>query len=108
MTRPHIAYVCADRGIPLLGTKGGSTHIRELVNAMVRRGAEIRVLAARPSDGARRAALRARIIDVDAERFPRALRDRIRSLAPSSSADVIGSETIGLLINHDIYHCLRQ
>src|SRR5256712_10925924 len=108
MTRPHIAYVCADRGIPLLGTKGGSTHIRELVNAMVRRGAEIRVLAARPTDGARRAALRARIIDVGAERFPRALRNRIRSIAPGPSGDVIGSETFGLLLNQEMYLCLQQ
>jgi len=108
MTRPHIAYVCADRGIPLLGTKGGSTHIRELVNAMVRRGAEIRVLAARSTDGARRAALRARIIDVGAERFPRALRNRIRSIAPGPSGDVIGSETFGLLLNQEMYLCLQQ
>src|SRR5262245_10823899 len=108
MTRPHIAYVCVDRGIPLLGTKGGSTHIRELVNAMARRGAEVCVLTARRSDGTCTARLDARIIEVGAERFPRALRDRIRTVAPGALGEVIGSETLGLLLNQELYLRLQR
>ena len=76
MRPPHIAYVCADRGVPVLGTKGGSTHIRELVNALAARGAELRVLAARPSDGASRTSVRAEVVDVGSARFLRLLRAR--------------------------------
>ena len=108
MTRPHIAYVCADRGIPLLGTKGGSTHVRELVNAMAGRGAEVCVLTARRSGGECTAALRARIIEVGAEKFPRALRDRIRAIAPGVLGEVIGAETFGLLLNQELYFRLQQ
>src|SRR5262245_61892650 len=108
MTSPHVAYVCADRGIPLLGTKGGSTHVRELVNAMVRRGAEVRVLTARRSDGTRTALLGAGIIEVGNERFPRALRDRIRAIAPGDTGDVIASETFGLLLNQELCQRLQR
>src|SRR5439155_1688964 len=84
MRPPHIAYVCADRGIPIIGTKGGSTHIREMVNALSARGAELRVLAARPTDGASRNALRADLLDVGSDRFGRALRTHIRRIAPGA------------------------
>src|SRR5262245_12472806 len=103
MTSPHVAYVCADRGIPLLGTKGGSTHVRELVNAMVRPGANVRVLTARRSDGTRTARLGAGIVEIGNERFPRALRDRIRTIAPGETGEVIASETFGLLLNQELY-----
>lgn len=42
-----IAYVAADSGIPIFGEKGGSIHIRELVNALNELGHEITVLAAK-------------------------------------------------------------
>ena len=108
MTAPHIAYICADRGIPLLGAKGGSTHIRELVNAMIRRGAGVCVLTARRSDGASTTRLGARIIEVGGGRFPRALRDRIRAIAPRGTGEVIGSETFGLLLNQELYLQLQR
>ena len=47
----RIAYVSADRGVAPTGSNGASTHIRELVNAVVARGAEVKVLTARPGDG---------------------------------------------------------
>ena len=45
----HIAYVCADRGVPIGGTKGASAHVAELTRALQGRGAELRILAARTS-----------------------------------------------------------
>ncbi|MFQ5528988.1 MAG: glycosyltransferase family 4 protein [Gemmatimonadota bacterium] len=43
----RIAYVCADRGVPIFGTKGCSVHVQESVRALVEAGAEITVFAAR-------------------------------------------------------------
>ena len=108
MRSPHIAYVCADRGIPIIGTKGGSTHIREMVNALSARGAELRVLAARPTDGASRNALRADLLDVGSDRFGRALRTHIRRIAPGAPGEVIASETLALLGNQDVYQRLQR
>lgn len=53
MTR--IAYVCADPGVPVLGSKGCSVHVQEMLRALSRRGVEIDLFAmhcegARPED----------------------------------------------------------
>ena len=48
MTR--VAYVCADPGIPVFGTKGASVHVQELVRAWRARGAEVEVFAVRRGD----------------------------------------------------------
>jgi glycosyltransferase involved in cell wall biosynthesis len=42
----NVLYVCADRGIPVLGSKGASVHVRSLVAAMQRLGHKV-TLAAR-------------------------------------------------------------
>ena len=49
----RILYVCGDQGIPVFGRKGASTHIREMIAALRRRGHEI-VLAAPDLGGDRR------------------------------------------------------
>lgn len=43
----HIAYLCADPGIPVFGTKGASVHIQELVRAWRRRGDDVTVYCTR-------------------------------------------------------------
>ena len=43
----RIAYLCADLGIPLFGSKGASVHVRELVRAFSSFGHEVRVLTPR-------------------------------------------------------------
>lgn len=48
MTR--VAYVCADPGIPVFGTKGASVHIQEIVRAWRDRGADVEVYAVRLGD----------------------------------------------------------
>ncbi|MFB9731411.1 glycosyltransferase family 4 protein [Ornithinimicrobium kibberense] len=45
-----VAYVCADPGIPVFGTKGASVHIQELVRAWRARGARVEVFAVRRGD----------------------------------------------------------
>ncbi len=47
----RIAYVCADPGIPVTGTKGASIHIQQIVRAFVRRGDDVTVYCSRLGDG---------------------------------------------------------
>ncbi|NNG03002.1 MAG: glycosyltransferase family 4 protein [Inquilinus sp.] len=48
-----IAYISADRGIPVFGPKGGAVHIRELVGTFASLGHDVHLIAARrgESDG---------------------------------------------------------
>ncbi len=46
-----IAYLCADRGIPVFGEKGASVHVRELTAALERTGNEVTLLSARMGHG---------------------------------------------------------
>lgn len=41
-----IAYICADPGIPVLGNKGASVHVREFADALVEMGKEVHVYSA--------------------------------------------------------------
>jgi glycosyltransferase involved in cell wall biosynthesis len=43
----RIAYICADPGIPVFGTKGASVHIQEIVRAFRERGDEVTVYCSR-------------------------------------------------------------
>ncbi len=47
----RIAYLCADRGIPVLGDKGASVHVREFVTALAAAGHEVTLLCARLGSG---------------------------------------------------------
>lgn len=48
--KKKILYLCADSGIPYWGTKGGSIHMREIVNTLYDQGYEMSVVA--NADGA--------------------------------------------------------
>jgi glycosyltransferase involved in cell wall biosynthesis len=43
----RIAYICADSGVPVFGTKGCSIHIEEFVRALLARRAEVSLYASR-------------------------------------------------------------
>lgn len=43
----RIAYICADPGVPVFGTKGCSIHVQEMVRALVRLGNQVDLFAAR-------------------------------------------------------------
>lgn len=47
----RIAYVTADRGIPVFGAKGASIHIQEMMRAFSRLGHDVRAIAARRGSG---------------------------------------------------------
>ncbi|MEZ6060691.1 MAG: glycosyltransferase family 4 protein [Planctomycetaceae bacterium] len=44
----RIAYVCADRGVPVFGKKGCSIHVQEVLRAMLKRGWTVDLYASRP------------------------------------------------------------
>lgn len=43
----HVAYLCADPGVPVFGTKGSSVHVQEIVRAWRAAGATVTVYCAR-------------------------------------------------------------
>ncbi|HET6795038.1 MAG TPA: glycosyltransferase family 4 protein, partial [Acidimicrobiales bacterium] len=47
----RILYLCADRGIPLLGAKGASVHVRAISSALQARGHDVTVACARTGSG---------------------------------------------------------
>ena len=49
----RLAYVCADRGVPLLGFKGASVHMREMAAALAARGNHVVLACARLAEGNR-------------------------------------------------------
>lgn len=46
----RIAYVCADSGVPVFGTKGASVHVRELTRALATAGHDVLIVAVRTGD----------------------------------------------------------
>lgn len=46
----RLAYVCADPGVPVFGTKGASVHVQEILRAWRARGAQVRLYATRLGD----------------------------------------------------------
>jgi glycosyltransferase involved in cell wall biosynthesis len=47
MTAMRIAYICADPGVPVFGTKGCSIHVQEIIRALSRLGHEVTLFARR-------------------------------------------------------------
>jgi glycosyltransferase involved in cell wall biosynthesis len=47
----HVAYICADPGVPVFGTKGSSVHVQEIVRAWRLAGANVTVYCARLGTG---------------------------------------------------------
>lgn len=43
----RVAYVCADPGIPVFGTKGASVHVQEVVKGMLQKGLDVTLFARR-------------------------------------------------------------
>lgn len=43
----RLAYVCADPGIPVFGSKGASIHVQEVIRALRRQGVQVRLFAMR-------------------------------------------------------------
>jgi glycosyltransferase involved in cell wall biosynthesis len=48
----HIAYVCADPGVPVFGAKGASVHVQEMLRTFLRRGDQVALVCVRPGGSA--------------------------------------------------------
>lgn len=97
--RPHIAYVCADRGVPIGGTKGASAHVWELAAALQRRGASVHLVAARTSAALNGAVTPGPITDLSADRAVRQMRQTLFLTAPRPAQQAQATEAYGLLLN---------
>ncbi len=99
----RIAYLSADRGIVVTGCNGASTHIREFVNALAAKGAEVKILSARADGDSSRAPLACELIGVDTDPVLRRLRQRTAHVAGTASAiGTQASEIHGLLLNQTV------
>lgn len=43
----RVAYICADPGIPVFGTKGASVHVQEVIKGMLKKGLDVTLFAQR-------------------------------------------------------------
>lgn len=78
----RVAYVCADPGVPIFGSKGCSVHVQEVVAALRRAGASIHLFATRQGGEA-----------------PSALRDVPVEWLPCPTGDAGGRERAALRAN---------
>jgi len=99
----RIAYVCADRGIPIGGTKGASIHVRGVARALAQRAHDVRIVAARV--GAKPPAHCApRVVDFGYD----ALLKELRSEISAEQDAVFASDTYGLLLNTALRRSLDE
>lgn len=72
-----IAYLTTDFGVPVLGTKGASVHVRRMVGALARRGHEILLLTPDPGSGPGEAP-EARVVALPFAAIPAALVEELK------------------------------
>lgn len=80
-----IAYLCADRGIPVLGDKGASVHVREFVSALAQLGHDVTLLCARRGRG--NPCPPARVIELAPEENPEDLAQEAQRLGLDGQQD---------------------
>ncbi len=90
----RLAYLCADRGIPLAGNKGASVHVRAVAQALSEQGHRVQVVALRV-DGELPPCFRPDVLEVP---FDRTLKN-LRSSIDGDGRSVLSGEIHGLLLN---------
>ena len=90
----NLAYLCADRGVPLNGVKGASIHVRAVADGLTGRGHELTLLSARP--GVRRRRHRWPVVDVG---YDRDLKQLKRSMDAAGGDPQLARETQAMLLN---------
>jgi len=106
--RLHIAYVCADRGVPIGGHKGASLHVAELVRALGARGADVQVLAARVAETAGDTLGGAPIVDVGGGRAARRTRESLMRFQDAALTPAGAAEAAAILLNQDMARALER
>ncbi|MCH7823683.1 MAG: glycosyltransferase family 4 protein [Acidobacteria bacterium] len=98
----RIAYLCADRGIPLSGCKGASIHVRAIAQALAQRGHDVQVAAVRDTDG-----VPGFLPGITPVGFDRSLKDLKESIRDAGGR-VLASEAYGLLLNSLCFDTLEN
>lgn len=88
----RVAYVCADRGVPVFGCKGSSVHVREVIKAMQAHGARVDLFASR----------------YDGEMPPAWENVRIHRLSTVCQGDAAAQERASLAMNGELAALLRR
>lgn len=104
----HVAYVCADRGVPVGGHKGASAHVTELTRALGANGAEVRIVAARLREDVAESALPAPVIDVGGQRSMRQVRQVLFADARTEKTKTAAGEAFGLFLNQSVGKALER
>ncbi len=103
----RIAYISADRGVPVIGRSGSSTHVREIVGAFLARGLDVTMLTACPPGASIRTAFST--IDLSGDPILQDLRMRTAQELRLSGHDAVrASETYGLLLNQTLLQELMR
>ncbi len=101
-----VAYVCADPGVPVYGTKGASVHVQEVIRSFRARGDEVRLYCTRmgdhcPDDLADVPVVHVPVDGVDdrglAPRLRVAARERRQAAAASTLAEIAIRDRVGLV-----------
>ena len=99
----RLAYLCADRGIPIDGVKGASIHVRAIAGGLRDRGHELTLLAASPGRAAQDAPWP--VVDVG---FDRSLKELKRATAAAPGGEQLAREAHGLLLNVRVGEVLEE
>jgi glycosyltransferase involved in cell wall biosynthesis len=88
----RLAYVCADLGIPVFGSKGCSIHVQEVIRALTTLGVQVELFTARP----------------EGERPTGLVTIRLHPLAAPSKASTADREQAALAANRTTRSALEQ
>lgn len=99
----RIAYLCADRGIPVGGHKGASIHVRAVAQALAALGHQVTVLALR-AEGGPPPGFRPKVVELP---FDRTFKDLRRSI-DEEGRSVLSSELYGLMLNSVCHEGLAE
>ena len=104
----HIAYLCADRGIPVLGRKGASIHVRQFASALYKSGSEVKLITARKGSGNNKS-INFDIIEVGLEDYLSSLRSQIAENAGNGTRHkALATEMQCLLMNAEFENQLQK
>ncbi|HMC26371.1 MAG TPA: glycosyltransferase family 1 protein, partial [Verrucomicrobiae bacterium] len=88
----RIAYISADPGVPVFGSKGCSIHVQEVLRALLKRGAEVDLLATSCQGNA-----------------PKSLEAvRLHPLPPAPKGELAVREQLSLSANDQLLGALRK
>ncbi len=95
-----IVYICADPGIPVLGNKGASVHVREFTNALIELGHQVQIYSA------------AGTVEGESGQGPNVTRADLTVLAPSDrvkeQAGLFAAELVRLNPERDHRHLTSE